>query len=84
LGEDEDDLRVTAGSINDSVHVIGGLLPPAEQRYLHPFGLLDYCLSYLSQTLLLNALGYEQRRTVDGEDVPYDGGNDRAALPASE
>ena len=84
LGEDEEDLRVTAGSLGESIHVIGGLLPPADQRYLHPFGLLDYCLSYLGQTVLLNALGYEQRRTINDEDVPWDGGDERAALPVSE
>lgn len=82
--ENEDDLRVAAGSINESIHVIGGLLPPADQRYLHPFGLLEYCLSYMSQTVLLNALGYEQRRTIAGEDVSWDGGDERAGLPVSE
>ncbi|MFC6903993.1 M14 family zinc carboxypeptidase [Halalkalicoccus tibetensis] len=85
LGEDEEGYpRVAAGSIDGSIHVIGGLLPPANQRYLHPFGLLDYCLSYAGQTVLLNALGYDQHRTVDGEETPESAGDERAALSASE
>lgn len=85
LGEDEEGYPyVAAGSIDGSIHVIGGLLPPANQRYLHPFGLLDYCLSYTGQTVLLNALGYDQHRRVDGERAPESVGDERAALPASE
>ena len=58
----EDDLRT-------GIHVIGGLLPPANQSEAHPFGLLDYSTSYFGHALLTNALGYEANRYVDGDRV---------------
>ncbi|WP_101296663.1 M14 family zinc carboxypeptidase [Halegenticoccus soli] len=65
---------VSAGSLTRSesdgtgIHVIGGLLPPASQANLHPFGLLDYTTSFLGYLALTNALGFRQvRRTADGE-----------------
>lgn len=48
------------------IQVIGSVLPPAHQRNLHPFGMLDYGIEFLGHTILLNALGYEQQRFVDG------------------
>jgi hypothetical protein len=66
---------VSAGSLTGGlddgtgVHVLGGLLPPANQFHLHPFGLLDYAVSFLGHTVLTNALGYRQTRTVDGDRV---------------
>jgi hypothetical protein len=64
---------VGAGSItredDTGVHVIGGLLPPAKQTNLHPFGLLDYAVAFLGHVMLTNALGFEQVRRVDGEVV---------------
>lgn len=84
------DSRVTAGSLlapgasgttrdvvesnAGSIHVIGGLLPPAFQENLHPFGLLDYSTSFLGHTMLTNALGYVQKRYVGGETVETFGG----------
>ncbi|PSP89641.1 hypothetical protein BRC90_04775 [Halobacteriales archaeon QS_4_69_34] len=52
-----------------SIHLLGGLLPPASQAHLHPFGLLDYAVSFLGHTILTNALGFWQVRRVDGEVV---------------
>lgn len=67
------DQYVSAGSLADSdgtgIHVIGGLLPPAEQSSLHPFGMLEYTAAFLGHTMLTNALGYQQVRFVDGEPV---------------
>ncbi len=64
---------VSAGSLADSddtgIHVIGGLLPPAEQSSLHPFGMLEYTATFLGHTMLTNALGYQQVRFVNGEPV---------------
>jgi hypothetical protein len=63
---------VAAGSFTDGnggIHVIGGLLPPAMQSSLHPFGMLEYTTSFLGHTMLTNALGYQQRRFVNGERV---------------
>jgi hypothetical protein len=64
---------VGAGSITredgTGIHVIGGLLPPAKQTNLHPFGLLDYAVAFLGHVMLTNALGFEQVRRVDGEVV---------------
>jgi hypothetical protein len=51
------------------VHVIGGLLPPAKQSSLHPFGMLEYTATFLGHTMLTNALGYQQKRFVNGERV---------------
>ncbi|WP_227379162.1 M14 family zinc carboxypeptidase [Haladaptatus halobius] len=67
LGEDGD---VGAGllSAGDAeINVIGSVLPPANQRELHPFGMADYTLSFMGHTLMCNALGFEQRRYVNGE-----------------
>lgn len=67
------DGRVSAGSIFtddqdwQGVHVLGGLLPPASQQELHPFGLKNYVLSYFGLTVLINAIGMEQHRFVDGD-----------------
>ncbi len=67
------DDHVSAGSIFtddeawQGIHVIGGLLPPATQRELHPFGLKNYVMAYFGLTVLINALGMEQHRFVDGE-----------------
>ncbi|WP_330633127.1 M14 family zinc carboxypeptidase [Halocatena halophila] len=62
---------VSAGSLTDdatgTIHCIGSLLPPAEQSNLHPFGLLEHTTTFLGHTMLTNALGYRQRRFVDGE-----------------
>ncbi|WP_276261063.1 M14 family metallopeptidase [Haloglomus litoreum] len=49
------------------VHVIGSLLPPASQANLHPFGLLDYTVSFLGYLVFTSALGFQQVRTVEGE-----------------
>ncbi|SHL05205.1 Zinc carboxypeptidase [Haladaptatus paucihalophilus DX253] len=62
---------VTAGSIRredgSGIHVIGGMLPPAYQRVAHPFGMLEYTATFLSHTMLTNALGFTQRRYVNGD-----------------
>lgn len=61
---------VAAGSLSagdSEINVIGSILPPANQEYLHPFGMADYATSFMGHTVLLNALGFEQRRYVDGE-----------------
>lgn len=68
---DDPEPFVGAGSLarddGTGIHVIGGLLPPANQSNLHPFGLLEYTPTFLGHTMLTNALGFVQRRYVDGE-----------------
>jgi hypothetical protein len=60
----------TNGDRDDTgIHVIGGLLPPAKQSSLHPFGMLEYTATFLGHTMLTNALGYQQVRYVNGERV---------------
>ncbi len=69
----ESDGDVSSGSLFtdeerwQGIHVIGGLLPPAEQTELHPFGLKNYVLAYFGLTIFTNALGAAQERFVDGE-----------------
>ncbi|WP_238532884.1 M14 family zinc carboxypeptidase [Halalkalicoccus jeotgali] len=65
---------VVAGSIQDNgtgVHIVGGLLPPAFQEQLHPFGMLNHSVSLLGYLTVTNALGHKQRRVVDGEEVIF-------------
>jgi hypothetical protein len=67
----DESLAVAAGSFaredGTGVHLVGGLLPPANQSSLHPFGVLEYTATFLGHTMLTNALGYRQRRFVDGD-----------------
>ncbi|ELY56402.1 M14 family zinc carboxypeptidase [Natronococcus jeotgali] len=61
---------VAAGSLSAGdaeINLIGSALPPAFQEYLHPFGMADHALSFMGHTMMCNALGFEQRRFVDGE-----------------
>lgn len=55
------------GEESGGIQVISGLVPPPNQHYLHPFGLLDYGVEFLGHTIMTNALGYEQHRYVNGE-----------------
>ncbi len=69
-----DDPPVAAGSITDGrksgdIHFISGMLPPANQTELHPFGMESYTASFFAQSMLTNALGYDQHRYVDGDEV---------------
>lgn len=71
----------TGGTIRDivrsdegSVHVIGSLLPPANQSNHHPFGVLDHAVSFLGHTILTNSLGYVQKRYIRGTEVASLGG----------
>ena len=57
--------RLTAEG--SEINVLGSILPPAQQTELHPFGMADYAVSFMGHTLLCNALGFEQRRYVEGE-----------------
>lgn len=61
---------VAAGSLTQSdsqtgIHIIGGLLPPATQNHLHPFGMNDYSISNLGMMLMMNALGYTANVSVN-------------------
>jgi hypothetical protein len=71
---------VTAGSISrgdgTGIHVLGGMIPPAYQRVAHPFGMLEYTTTFLSHTVFTNALGFAQRRYVNGELVETFGTSD--------
>lgn len=61
---------VAAGSLSangSKINLIGSVLPPANQRELHPFGMAEYAVSFMGHTLLCNALGFQQRRFVEGE-----------------
>jgi hypothetical protein len=76
---DGGDPLVVAGSLpvgDGEVHVLGGMLPPASQETAHPFGLLSYTATFLSHTMLTNALGFTQRRYVDGDLVATLGDGD--------
>lgn len=44
-----------------TVHVIGALLPDPSEEFYHPFGLDSYATIPTGNTLLRNALGWEQR-----------------------
>ncbi|ELY54818.1 peptidase M14 carboxypeptidase A [Natronococcus amylolyticus DSM 10524] len=50
-----------------TIYVIASVLPPANQEYLHQFGMADHAVSTMGHTVLCNAIGGEQRRYVDGE-----------------
>ncbi|AGB36675.1 M14 family zinc carboxypeptidase [Natronococcus occultus] len=50
-----------------TIYVIASILPPANQEYLHQFGMADHAVSTMGHTVLCNAIGGEQRRYVDGE-----------------
>ncbi|WP_265110875.1 M14 family zinc carboxypeptidase [Halosolutus halophilus] len=66
------DEGVGAGSLaagDAEINLIGSVLPPANQRELHPFGMADYAVSFMGHTMLCNALGFEQRRFVAGDRV---------------
>ncbi|WP_368407901.1 M14 family zinc carboxypeptidase [Haloarchaeobius salinus] len=61
---------VAAGSLSAGdaeINLLGSVLPPANQRELHPFGMADYAVSFMGHTMLCNALGFQQRRFVEGE-----------------
>jgi len=76
---------LTSGTDGTGVHVIGSLLPPASQANLHPFGLLDYTVSFLGYLVFTSALGFQQVRTVEGEEIRFgrgDAWNDGAGGPA--
>ncbi|NHN49732.1 peptidase M14 [Halostella sp. JP-L12] len=50
----------TIASLGDGrVQVVGSLLPPATQEYLHPFGLADHAVTTFGLTVLANAVGHE-------------------------
>ncbi|MFC4438994.1 MULTISPECIES: M14 family metallopeptidase [Natrialbaceae] len=83
LSAGETDGQVAAGSIFtdpdewQGIHVVGGLLPPASQENLHPFGLMNHAVSFFGHTVFTNALGFEQVRTVDGEETKRFGDADQ-------
>lgn len=69
-GSTPDAVGVAAGSLaadDAEINLIGSVLPPANQRELHPFGMADYAVSFMGHTMLCNALGFQQRRFVGGE-----------------
>ena len=51
------------------VHLLGSLLPPANQGHLHPFGLLDHSLTRLGYLVLCNALGYRLSLSRNGREA---------------
>lgn len=67
-GSETGGVAVGSLSAGDSeINLLGSVLPPASQRELHPFGMADYAVSFMGHTLLCNALGFQQRRFVEGE-----------------
>jgi hypothetical protein len=61
---------VAAGSLSagdSEINLLGSMLPPANQRELHPFGMADYAVSFMGHTMICNALGFQQRRFYEGE-----------------
>jgi hypothetical protein len=73
---------VATGSITESadsgrgIHVISSLLPPASQRNIHPFGLLDYTVSFLGYLVLTSALGFQQVRETASTTRRYGRGDE--------
>jgi PGF-CTERM protein len=68
------DGRVRLGTVRTArdrvgVHLLGSLLPPANQEHLHPFGLLDHSLTRLGYLLLCNALGYRLSLSRNGREA---------------
>jgi len=64
------DSGVAVGSLSageSEINLLGSVLPPANQRELHPFGMADYAVSFMGHTMICNALGFQQRRFVQGE-----------------
>jgi hypothetical protein len=49
------------------INLLGSVLPPANQRELHPFGMADYAVSFMGHTMICNALGFQQRRFYESE-----------------
>lgn len=76
--------KVSAGSLGDQkrtgegIHLIASLLPPANQRHLHPFGMADYTVSFFGSLVLTNALGYHQRRYRNGRLIRVFGSDSEA------
>jgi hypothetical protein len=60
----------------DGIHVIGSLLPPATQKNVHAFGLMDYTVTFMGYVLLTSALGWEQVRRPGDEERRYGIGNE--------
>ena len=63
---------VVAGSIHDDgsgLHILGGVLPPAFQEQLHPFGMLNHSVTLLGYLMVSNALGHTHHRVVNSEEV---------------
>ncbi|TYL38995.1 peptidase M14 [Natronococcus pandeyae] len=81
---------VSAGSIFtddeawQGIHAVGGLLPPANQTELHPFGLKNHVLSFFGHTVFTNALGFEQVRIVDGEETMRIGDAEQGPIEGEE
>lgn len=74
---------VTRGADDGTgVHVVSGLLPPANQDNLHPFGLLDYTTSFLGYLVFTSALGFTQERQLaDGTVRTFGRGDEWSAEP---
>jgi len=69
-GSGQDEEGVAAGSLQAGaaeINLLGSVLPPANQRELHPFGMADYAVSFMGHTMICNALGFQQRRFYEGE-----------------
>ena len=61
---------VAAGALeagDAEINLLGSMLPPANQRELHPFGMADYAVSFMGHTMICNALGFQQRRFYEGD-----------------
>lgn len=67
MGSSDDVAAGTLTAGDSEISVLGSVLPPANQRELHPFGMADYAVTFMGHTLVCNALGFEQRRYVNGE-----------------
>lgn len=70
LADSSDASGVAAGALSagdSEINVLGSVLPPANQRELHPFGMADYAVSFMGHTMICNALGFQQRRFVEDE-----------------
>lgn len=75
LSEEADGtIRDVVQSDDGSIQVISSLLPPAYQSNHHPFGVLDYALSFLGHTMLTNSLGYVQKRYIEDKEIASFGG----------
>jgi len=70
--------RTRAADDATGIHLVGSLLPPAHQVEIHPFGMMQYGMTFFGHIVPMNARGFRQVRRVDGDVVATFGWDDVA------